>query len=54
MRLSPVDYSRLAAAMDALTAMGFALEPFGQNTFKIDAIPQIASSLSAADLLATI
>ena len=53
-RLSPVDYSRLAAAMDALTAMGFALEPFGQNTFKIDAIPQIASSLSAADLLATI
>ena len=53
-RLSPVDYSRLAAAMDALNAMGFALEPFGQNTFKIDAIPQIASSLSAADLLATI
>ena len=53
-RLSPVDYSRLAAAMDVLTATGFALEPFGQNTFKIDAIPQIASSLSAADLLATI
>ncbi len=53
-RLSPVDYSRLAAAMDVLNAMGFALEPFGQNTFKVDAMPQIASSLSAADLLATI
>ena len=53
-RLSPVDYSRLAATMDVLNAMGFALEPFGQNTFKVDAMPQIASSLSAADLLATI
>ena len=53
-RLSPVDFARIGASLDVLAKMGFALEPFGQNTFKIDAVPQIAASLAAADVLATI
>jgi DNA mismatch repair protein MutL len=34
--------------------MGFSIEPFGKNTFKIDALPQIASDISPSALLSTI
>lgn len=53
-RLSPVDFTRLSGAIDVVRAMGFQLEEFGTNVFKIDAVPQILGSLSPADVLSTI
>ena len=53
-RLSPVDFSRVSASLDIVRAMGFQLEPFGANVFKIEAVPQLLGSLSPADVLATI
>ena len=34
--------------------MGFQIEPFGRDTFKIDAIPQLLDGLSPSDILTTI
>ena len=53
-RLSPVDFARLNAARDVVRAMGFQIEEFGTNVFKIDAVPQLLGTLSPADVLATI
>ena len=53
-QLSPVDFSRVQLALPSITAMGFSLEPFGRDTFKIDAIPQLIGSLAPAAVLATI
>ena len=53
-RLSPVDFARLNAALDVVRAMGFQIEEFGANVFKIDAVPQLLGTLSPADVLATI
>ena len=53
-QFSPVDFSRLCNAMDELTKMGFQLEKFGPSTFKIDAVPQLMSELSAQSVLTTI
>lgn len=53
-QLPPHDYARLAAALPAIESMGFRLEPFGRDTFKVDAVPQIVEGLSAATILATI
>ena len=53
-RLSPVDFARLNAALDVVRAMGFQIEEFGTNVFKIDAVPQLLGSLAPADVLATI
>jgi len=53
-RLSPVDAARLAAALETVARMGFQVEPFGADTFKVDAVPQLLGSLSPADVLATI
>lgn len=53
-QLSPVDFARLAGAIEIVRAMGFQLEEFGTNIFKIDAVPQILGSLSPTDVLSTI
>ena len=34
--------------------MGFKIEPFGRDTFKIDAVPQLIGSLSPADVISTV
>ena len=34
--------------------MGFKIEEFGRDTFKVDAVPQLLGGLSPADMLATI
>ena len=52
--LSPVDASRIRASLPVIASMGFQLEEFGHDTFKIDAVPQLASALSPSDVLATI
>ena len=53
-RLSPVDFARITASLEVVRAMGFQLEEFGTNVFKIDAVPQILGSLSPSAILSTI
>ena len=52
--LSPVDAARITAALGDLGSMGFKVEPFGRDTFKIDAVPQLIGSLSPADVISTV
>ena len=52
--LSPVDAARIKSALQTITAMGFQLEEFGHDTFKIDAVPQLIGSLSPSSVLSTI
>ncbi len=53
-RLAPADFARLQAALPVLAEMGFTIEAFGQDTFKIDAVPQLLGELAPAAILATI
>jgi DNA mismatch repair protein MutL len=39
-QITPKDYDWIRSNLDALGRMGFALEPFGEATLKVDAIPQ--------------
>ncbi len=52
--LSPSECAKISDSLNTLEAMGFSIEPFGKNTFKIDALPQIASDISPSALLSTI
>ena len=53
-KLSPVDAARIKSALPVIAAMGFQLEEFGRDTFKIDAVPQLIGSLSPSSILSTI
>ena len=53
-RLSPVDAARITAAIGDIEQMGFKIEPFGRDTFKIDAVPQLVGALSPADVISTV
>jgi DNA mismatch repair protein MutL len=53
-KLGPVDAARLSAALETISRMGFSVEAFGTDTFKIDAVPQLIGTLSARDVLTTI
>lgn len=53
-RLSPVEAARISSALPDIRAMGFRIEEFGRDTFKIDAVPQILGGMSASDVLSTI
>lgn len=53
-QLGPVDFARVSAAIGTIRAMGFQLEEFGRDTFKVDAVPQLIGSIPPASLLATI
>ena len=52
--LSPVDAARISASLETIRAMGFQLEEFGRDTFKIEAVPQLIGGLSPATILSTI
>jgi len=52
--LPPVDFARIKAAVDIFRKMGFQLEEFGRDTFKIEALPQQVGGLSPSALLTTI
>lgn len=52
--LSPVDAARITAALGDIEPMGFKIEPFGRDTFKIDAVPQLIGPLSPADVISTV
>ena len=53
-RLPPVDAARIKASLEVIRKMGFQIEEFGRDTFKIDAVPQQVSSLDPAGVLTTI
>ena len=53
-QLSPVNAARIKSALPVIAAMGFQLEEFGRDTFKIDAVPQLIGSLSPSSILSTI
>ena len=52
--LPPSDSARIRTFLAELEAMGFAIEEFGRDVWKLDAVPDLASGLAAQDLLATI
>ncbi len=53
-QLAPAESARIRAALSAIRTMGFQIEEFGNDTFKIDAVPQLIGTLTPAALLATI
>ena len=53
-QMSPVDFSRISNSLETIREMGFAIEPFGRDTFKIDAVPQLIGTLSPSKILATV
>ena len=52
--LPPSDSARIRTFLAELEAMGFAIEEFGRDVWKLDAVPDLAAGLAAQDLLATI
>lgn len=52
--LNPVDAARIRMSLEAINGMGFKIEDFGNDTFKIDAVPQLIGTLSPGALLSTI
>ncbi len=52
--LPPLDFARIKGALDIFRKMGFQLEEFGRDTFKIEALPQQVCDLPPATLLTTI
>ena len=53
-KLPPPDFARVKMSLDTISAMGFTIEEFGIDTFKIDAVPQLIDGLSPAAVLQTI
>lgn len=53
-KLSPPDFARIKASISEIAAMGFQVEEFGENTIKVDALPQALEGASPAALLLTI
>ena len=52
--LPPSDSARIRTFLAELEAMGFAIEEFGRDVWKLDAVPDLASGQTAQDLLGTI
>lgn len=53
-RLSPAAAQQMRAFMDVFAAMGFAAEQFGQDVWKVDAVPLLMGERPAADVLPSI
>ncbi len=53
-KLSPAESSRIRNFRKELEAIGFQIEEFGRDTWKIDALPGLVSDMQASHLLATI
>jgi DNA mismatch repair protein MutL len=52
--LPPVDFARIRSSLAEIRAMGFQIEEFGRDTFKVDGVPQVAGNIRTATVLATI
>ena len=53
-KLGPLESAHFARFVDVLQKQGFDLEPFGQDTWKIDAVPQIVGNAEVSRLVASI
>ena len=53
-KLGPVEAARIAASLETIARIGFQIEPFGTDTFKIDAVPPHLGALAPSAVLATI
>ncbi len=53
-KLPGADFLRIKSALPAIAAMGFQIDEFGADTFKIDAVPQILGSVPPGSLLLTL
>ena len=53
-QLGPVDFARVRSSLDTIRAMGFQLEEFGRDSFKVDAVPQLIGQASPASILSTV
>ncbi len=52
--LPPVAAARIRSALPTIRQMGFQLDEFGSDTFKIDAIPQLIGTIPPSDIISTI
>ena len=53
-KLPPADAARLRESIGEVEAAGFAIEDFGDDVFKIDAVPQMTGGVSATETVATL
>ena len=53
-KMGPVEAARIEAALPAIESMGFLVEPFGNDSFKIDGVPQIIGNLPPSAVLSTV
>ena len=53
-QLSPVESARIKASIPVIATMGFQIEEFGRDTFKIEATPQLIGSASPSAILSSI
>ncbi len=53
-QLPPADSARIRNFQKDLEAVGFVLEAFGRDTWKIDAVPDLVGGVATANLLASI
>ena len=53
-KLGPVEAARISASLETIVRMGFQIEPFGTDTFKIDAVPPHLGELAPSAVLTTI
>lgn len=53
-KLPPAEAARIKASLDAVASTGFAIEEFGRDVFKVDAVPLELQGVSVSDALSTI
>ena len=53
-KLSPMEAIRIRSYLSTMEQMGFQMEEFGNDTFKIDSIPQTLGDLSPSSIIQTI
>jgi DNA mismatch repair protein MutL len=53
-KMNPPDFARVKNSIDTIRRMGFAIEEFGHDTFKIDAVPQLTGEMPPAAIISTV
>jgi hypothetical protein len=53
-QFTPPEFARISASLAEIEGMGFSIEKFGHDTFKVDAVPQLTLNLSPSAILSTI
>ena len=53
-RMNPIEFARVGEFIEVIRSMGFQIEQFGPDTWKVDAEPQLLGSTDIAAVLASI